>query len=207
MNILLSKLNEVKKYCNEIKITIKSKFLDGRIDSLLSESKVAKKIADKFNFVILKEGNRDFGDFYIKIEERLFPVNIKLTSIDNNSNDNLSGIVNLLKYVLFDNESCGSGHKGLAKKIASGNITDKFNDYGYLCIEKETGLCKVATILTMENYVVNPSNGFQANFNRIKIVDKTLENSHKYIINKYIEYCKKKAEAYLILIKSNQINE
>lgn len=54
-------------------------------------------------------------------------------------------------------------------------------------------------MITMEDYVTNPSNGFQANFNKIKTVEKTFEEGRTYILNKYKEYLKKKAEAYLIL--------
>lgn len=197
-NKLLEELIEIKNWINKNPEVISRENEDGRIDSLLKESTISKKIADNFKNVYFKVSNRSFGDIYIEIDKKKYPVNIKLTSKTNNSNDNLVGMVSLMSFIFFGGKSCNS-HSQIAKKIKDGLFSKEENDYGFISITKETGECEVSTMITMEGYVVNPSNGFQANFNKINTIDKSFDQGRAYIINKYKEYLKKKAEAYLIL--------
>lgn len=197
-NKLLKALKDLKEWINENPQIVKRTNDDGRIDSLLGESAIIENLKNNFDFIEVKSGNRDFGDLYINIDKESFPVNIKLTSKYNNSNDNLVGIVSLMNYIFFDN-SVARNHAGIARGVASGNFSEKERDYGFISITKETGEAEVSTMITMEGYVVNPSNGFQANFNNIRTVEKTFEEGRALMLEKYKEYLKKKAEPYLIL--------
>lgn len=198
--MLYNKLLEIEEFLNKNKVIIKDKYDDGRIVSLLSESKIVNMLYKNFSFIKKKEGNRDFGDIMIKDEKTEYPVNIKLTSKYNTGNDNLAGLVDLLRYLLFNN-NCSRNHTSLSTKIVKGNFTEKENDYGFISVEKETGKVKVATMLYMEGYIVNPSNGFQANFNNIKMVKKTHKEAQKYLVKKYVEYQEKRSKPYAILVR------
>jgi len=198
MSVLISELQKIKDWINENPTTVKKENSDGRIDSLLGESAIAEKISNKFDNVSLKEGNRSLGDIYINIEGKEFPVNIKLTSNTNNSNDNLVGMVSIMAHIFFGGKKTNS-HVSIAKKIKAGEFSNEYNDYGYISITKETGLAEISSMLNMEGYITNPSNGFQANFNRITTVEKSFEEGRSYMLGKYKEYLRKKAEAYLIL--------
>lgn len=198
-SILLSELTKIKTWINENPTTIKKQNSDGRIDSLLGEDKISKKIAERFpDTVRLKDGNRSLGDIYISIDGKEYPVNIKLTSKDNLSNDNLVGMVAIMAHIFFNGKKTNS-HVSIANKIKNGDFSLIENDYGYISITKETGLSEVSTMITMEGYITNPSNGFQANFNKIETVNKTFDEGRKYMLSKYLEYLEKKAEPYLIL--------
>lgn len=197
-NKLLERLVEIRNWINENPQKVKKSNEDGRIDSLLGEDIIIKNLKSEFSFIETKSSNRDFGDIYINIDDNKYPVNIKLTSINNNSCDNLVGMVSLMSYFFFNGEKI-TGHSEIARRIANGNFSKEEKDYGFISITKETGLAEVSTMITMEGYVINPSNGFQANFNKIRTVEKTFEEGRKYILNKYREYLKKKAEPYLIL--------
>jgi len=197
-NKLIEELTKIKEWINQNPTVIKKQNSDGRIDSLLGETSIAKKISEEFDNIESKTGNRSFGDIYLNVNGKSYPVNIKLTSENNNSNDNLVGMVSIIAHIFFDGKR-SNGHSSIAKKIKSGKTSDVENDYGFISITKETGMAEVSSMITMEGYVVNPSNGFQANFNKIKTVDKTFEEGRKYILEMYKSYLKKKAEAYLIM--------
>ena len=199
-NTLLKELKKIEKWINESSFIVNGTHLDGRIASLLAEPEILARIEKEFDNITAKRDkeNRSFGDMTIVIDNKEFPVNLKLTSENNNSNDNLVGLVGLMCHIFFDGKRV-NGHSSIARKIKEGNYSEKYNDYGFISITKETGKCEVSTILSMENYVVNPSNGFQANFNRVITKEKTFEDGRAYILNKYREFLKKKAEAFLIL--------
>ncbi|MFW6047249.1 MAG: hypothetical protein ACOCP4_05635 [Candidatus Woesearchaeota archaeon] len=197
-NELVNELTKIKNWINENPTIIKSENSDGRIDSLLREDSIANKIAEHFENVTIKTGNRSFGDFYVTIGDKIYPVNIKLTSNKNNSNDNLVGMVSIIAHIFFNGEKT-NGHSSTAKKLVSGKISSVENDYGFVSITKETGMAEVSSMITMEGYVVNPSNGFQANFNKIKTIDKTFKEGRQYILKMYKSYLRKKAEPYLIM--------
>ena len=200
MNNLLIELNKIKDWINENPVIVKRKNADGRIDSLLSEGGIVEILCKQFPNITSKKNNRAFGDFKIEASNGdVYPVNLKLTSEDNKSNDNLVGMVGIMSHIFFGGKK-SSSHSAIAKKLRNGEIEDSNNDYGFLSITKETGISKTSTMLAMEGYVVNPSNGFQANFNKIETIeDKTCSDGRDYMLKKYKEYLKKKAEAYLIL--------
>jgi len=203
MNELLDELKKIQKQINETPLVIENeKNEDGRIISLLYEKTVAEEITKKFKNITLKKSNRSFGDIFININGKEYPINIKLTSEKNKSNDNLVGMGSIMGYIFFNNKRINN-HNLIAKKIKNNEISNVENDYGFISITKETGKAIVSTMLTMEGYSVNPINGFQANFEKIKTVDKSFEEGRRYMLNKYKEYLRKKAEAYFIIEGKN----
>jgi hypothetical protein len=199
--MLLDKLKEIKNWINENSFIVKESedFSDGRVNSLLSERDILIRISENFTNVRLPSKSRSFGDFYIDIDGKYFPANLKLTSQSNGSNDNLVGMVGIMRHIFFNGKKI-NGHNKIATEIKEENYSNEYNDYGFLSITKETGKANVSTMLKMEGYTVNPSNGFQANFNKINTVEeKSFEDGRAFMLNKYKEYLKKKAEAFLIL--------
>lgn len=199
--MLLDELKKIKSWINKNTFLIEKNkdFSDGRVNSLLSEKEILDRIGNNFSNVKISNSSRSFGDFYIIIYDKYFPVNLKLTSKDNNSNDNLVGMVSIMKHIFFNNKKF-NGHNKIAFELKEENYSNEYNDYGFLSITKETGEAHISTMIKMEGYTVNPSNGFQANFNKIITVEeKTFEEGREYMLNKYKEYLKKKAEAFLIL--------
>jgi hypothetical protein len=170
---------------------------EGRINSLLSESEVLKKIYDQFDYVSLTNNKRDLGDFYINHGDKKFPVNLKLISENNKSCNNLVGLPRIMKYLFFEDQKIPISYVGISKAIKNKNYSKRINDYGILVLVKETGYTYGGSLLRIKKITTNPTNGFQ--FKEISNINRKRAASKKFIIDNYKCVLKKRAEPYMIL--------
>lgn len=182
---------------NNLKLKFSNKTLDGRNNSVLNENEVKKEIFSEEFQSILKDygiivndgGGRKLADIALtfkKLKVFNFDVNIKVIS-QKSANNNLNNSLTLLNLIFF-NEPEIIHRKPFYEKMVSNCFSNIENDYGILEIIKETGECFGSTLLTREDLITNPSNGFQCSYNHKKEVpDKTFEEGREFFLNKFIE--------------------
>jgi hypothetical protein len=198
MKRFYNKLDRIINYLNNNRyIYNHNSHYDGRINSLLSESDVLKKINDQFKYVSLSTNKRDLGDFYINIGEKKFPVNLKLISENNKSCNNIVGLPRVMKYIFFEDQKIPVSYLGISKAIKNNKFSKKINDYGILVLVKETGYTYGTSLLRIKSIKTNPTNGFQ--FKEIDNVYRNKSESKKFIIDNYKCVIKKRAEPYFVL--------
>lgn len=174
-------------------------------------------------YFIIPKWDRHWFDFWITLKWIFFPVNIKITKWD--SHDNLFWL-SVIKYLLFwpdsiDKYGCHNivyvnDESKISQKIFDSVSDNKFNnikedfkttivrDYFLLSINKNTWHITTFPFLNIpkENLMLNPSNWFQANFEKIpKWISNDIlfeENINK-MIYMYYEYVSKKASPYILL--------
>jgi hypothetical protein len=150
------------------------------------------------------EDNRAFGDIGIDLSafgySESFPCNIKIISVGNKADNNTCGLIHLIAYTF--KKDCHN-HDAVMKIIVEldkngyDNITPKL--YGIIQIQKETNRCWVGTFDEVPDKSIgtNPSNPLQVPF-----LDDRVTRTHKEYINllidKIVEYHKKKSQPYAI---------
>ena len=198
MDHFYKKLNNIVKYINNSNLSynIKNKY-DGRICSLLNEQRIIRKITTKFEYAYSNNNTRSLGDFYITHQNKEYPVNLKLISINNKGYNNLVGLPRIMKYLFFNDKKIKISYEGITTGIINNNFSEEINDYGILVIQKETGKCYGTSLLRIESIKSNPTNGFQ--FKDIETIERTPNESRNFIIKNFKSVLKKRAHPYLLI--------
>lgn len=196
---------------------------EGRKNAEKIEKDWIKRLPRSFNYnnkqvkiITPNEDDRSWVDLIFIYDESFFPINFKAGLGE--TADNISGL-KYLGYLLFngvreDYSVPGiSSHKALAKRIIEikkgvEELNLENRDYFCIAYNLENEIIKVIPISCMneEDLIVNPSNVFQANFHTASFdINRTQKDSIDFIINKYIEYAKKKADAYILFKEAGLI--
>jgi len=190
-NIPLS-LTVIKLYLDYVKITLKGRNRDGRINSILDENTIWKYLVSNKNVKeIVKRYKKRCGfDILVKdIQFGLIPVNIKLTSMKTNDNvGNLS--VCLYSYTNHEMKFTKNYNNGVSSKILTEKLKNKeYNntnrDYWFLVVNKNTKEIVINSIRGLSRLTKNMSNlPFQICWNKNKVFfHKTIESSVLQFIN------------------------
>jgi hypothetical protein len=211
LNLGIKLCNELVKRAPIVPITSHH---EGRQNSAKIEKNWIKRLPTSFKFqnkkvkIILPEkDDRSWVDLSLIYDNKIFyPINFKASK--GQTADNISGL-KYLGFLIFNrvdktfNVPRVSSHSNLAKRIAE---LIKKRDYDltnrdYFCMAYDINnenirVIPVSSILS-EHLKVNPSNIFQAKFHEAKFdINRNQKDAINFIIFKYVEYSKKRAEAY-----------
>jgi hypothetical protein len=200
-----AKLNEIVEFISGwTNFKVYNGANDGRVVSWEKEVKISQAITDEFDWAYNKSGNRDPGDFYIKVSTgHTFPVNIKLIANFNKSYNNMSGVCSTISRLLFNKVI--SGRKRLTNELFHNDqFTEEPVQYGFIAVNKTSGEVKAFTMFNINDFILNPSNGFQFKFDGVETVNRTQLEGQLFLKDKFIDLIKKEAEPYLLWLELNK---
>ena len=168
---------------------------DGRLVSLNTEVKATSILLDAYpSWVLGKSDNRAAGDVYIKTSGGIFPINVKFIVNNSTSANNIGGTVQNVGKLLFGRHV--SSFNDLAYAMRNEPFTTDTQQYGVLAINKGTGETKSFTLFNIEQLVVNPSNGFQFNWNTIGTVPRNQREGQDFLYSQTMDLLAKKAAPF-----------
>ncbi|OGJ15723.1 hypothetical protein A3K73_04040 [Candidatus Pacearchaeota archaeon RBG_13_36_9] len=187
---------------------------EGRENAKAIEKDWISRVHSTFNFegetakVLTPErDDRFWTDFAIIYKEEFFPFNFK--SGVGGTKDNISGL-KYLRYLIFYDLDKEYNLKSITEeklakdiiKLKKGEISFNETNRDYFCVAYNirSGNIKIIPIscIKSEDLATNPKNLFQADFHNADFeINRTLRESVDFIIEKFIEYNKKRAKPYL----------
>ena len=171
---------------------------DGRLVSLNTEVKATSILLDAYpSWVLGKSDNRAAGDVYIKTSGGIFPINVKFIVNNSTSANNIGGTVQNNGRLLYGKHI--SSFLELAYAMRNDAFTTDTQQYGVLAINKGTGETKSFTMFNIESLVVNPTNGFQFNWNTVSTVPRTQREGQDFLYARTEELLAKKAAPWLYI--------
>lgn len=202
MEKLPEELQEIVDYLQQNEVAISEKTNDGRINSAINEQEIIDSIQNKFNIII--PNIRQWYDIAIELGNTFYPINIKVT--ESSSADNLNcklGIYYALTGII-PNFNNGVDWGKFLTMLESNFGINQDKDYYFLIVNKKNHKDVFATSLkALPNIVPNGNNlPFQCRWdsNRIRI-DRTFDEAAKFIMTKFAESIKLRADMYFIFNK------
>ena len=186
---------------------------EGRTDATITEKDWISRIknftyaGEPVKLLKTEDDDRVWVDFAFLYSGEYFPVNFK--SGIGRTADNISGL-KYIRYLLFydvDSEFNvqGISEESIAKRITSllrKEIRLDTHNRDYFCISHCSADNSVRIIpvgsIAEEDLATNPKNLFQVNFHTCRLVKRDLRQMVAFVIKKFIEYQKKRADGYRI---------
>ncbi|MBQ9253469.1 MAG: hypothetical protein IJ180_01695 [Bacteroidales bacterium] len=191
-------IENICQYLQEKDFSLSSNFTDGRINSSVNEEMILNLITQKFD--IVKPRAREWFDFAIEDNDKLYPVNIKIT--DTTHTDNLScklGIYYALTGLLPDIPNETSWEKFFAKLYTNiGKYKDR--NYYFLIVNKSNYKdVFVNSLKDLQEIYPNGNNlPFQCkwNINR-NAKNRTFEEAKNFLLTTFGNSIKLRSNIYL----------
>jgi hypothetical protein len=191
LELLRIVLNKQIRVCNGLS--------DGRLVSQQTEVKATSILLDAYpSWVLGKSDNRAAGDVYIKTKGGIFPVNVKFIVNNSTSYNNICGTVQNVGKLLYGKHI--SSFAKLAYAMRNDVFTDAAQQYGVLAINKGTGETKSFTMFNIAKLAINPSNGFQFDWNTLSTVPRTQREGQEFLYNQTMNLLEKKAAPFNYII-------
>lgn len=190
-------LLKIKDFLLEDKLKLSSPLKDGRLNSSFNEDEIIKLIKKKFK--ISEPNSRQWFDFSFEENGEFYPVNIKVTTTDTADNLNCKlGIYYALTGLMPD-FSNGIDWLNYFERLKENMGKNKDKDYYFLIINKSNPEeIFVATLKSIKKLQANGNNlPFQCRWKENKeITERTFEESQKFILSKFGESIKLRADIY-----------
>ena len=170
-----------------------------RVQSLMMEKTASYILKQEFGneLVVPENCSRGLADIYIANLPN-FPINIKFISDKHNSPFNLVSPTNALGHMFFNHIPTRMTDMMLSNQIHNENFSDEIKDIGFLIVAKESGHVCYMNLLNAWRVDVNAKNGFQVSLNNVSMnLDRTDMQSRNFLVDKYKQYLKKRAEPYI----------
>lgn len=190
-------LLEIQEFLEQQQLHLSTPLKDGRLNSSFNEDEIIKLIKKKFK--ISEPNSRQWFDFSFEENGKFFPVNIKVTTTDTADNLNCKlGIYYALTGLMPD-FSNGIDWLNYFERLKEniGTIQDK--DYYFLIINKNNPEeIFTTTLKSIKKLQANGNNlPFQCRWKENKeITERTFEESKKFILSKFGESIKLRADIY-----------
>lgn len=190
-------LLKIKDFLLEDKLKLSSPLKDGRLNSSFNEDEIIKLIKKKFK--ISEPNSRQWFDFSFEENGEFYPVNIKVTTTDTADNLNCKlGIYYALTGLMPD-FSNGIDWLNYFERLKENMGKNQDKDYYFLIINKSNPEEIFATTLkSIKKLQANGNNlPFQCRWKENKeITERTFEESQKFILSKFGESIKLRADIY-----------
>jgi hypothetical protein len=196
MKIIIEKI-----VANFNSLKLSEKHEDGRINSALSEEIVIEefiKNAYNLGYVSERSAKRDWYDVSINIDNKVIPINVKITDGGTDNISSKKGMYYALTGLNPDNltDQWIPFNKSLLDNI-------NFNsdaDYYFIVVFKHINKILVTSLLEINTLVPNGNNlPFQCNWGSLSITKRSRKEQIKYVLEKYYESWKKKCKPFLYL--------
>lgn len=190
-------LLEVQEFLKQQQLHLSTPLKDGRLNSSFNEDEIIKLIKNKFK--ISEPNSRQWFDFSFEENGEFFPVNIKVTTTDTADNLNCKlGIYYALTGLMPD-FSNGIDWLNYFERLKENMGKNQNKDYYFLIINKNNPEEIFATTLkSIKKLQANGNNlPFQCRWKENKeITERTFEESKKFILSKFGESIKLRADIY-----------
>lgn len=191
------KLVDISDFLINEELSLSSPLNDGRINSSVNESEILKAITKEFN--INEPNSREWFDFSFEDGGEIYPVNIKVTTTTTADNLNCKlGIYYCLTGLLPD-FSNGINWLSYFNKLHDNLGKYENKDYYFLIVNKNDP--KDIFINSLKHIPQLQANGnnlpFQCHWNdNRQVKNRTFDESKQFILSKFGESIKLRAEIY-----------
>lgn len=187
------------------KVELSSDSRDGRVNSIKDEDFILSLILNNYknisiflknSLIVEKPKERYWYDFLIRNQDNTFyvPINIKVSSFSKKSSDNISSKQGLYFSLTGINEKPPNSWGKFFEELSI-NIKEHNSDYYFLVLNKDDKKFYFNSLRRLKSLTPNGNNlPFQCNWTEsIKIVERSFQESKKFILGNLYNSIKKRA--------------
>lgn len=204
-NLGIELLNKIADNMKDFTLT--SKMADGRLNSALDEEVIiaeAKKVCNQLNIEFIEAPVRFWYDFAIKVDNILYPVNVKITTCG--TADNTSSKEGMFYALTGIDPKTVKGintWEGFNRKLYENLNYESNSDYYFMVIRKSDHKIIINSLLGTSKLVSNGNNlPFQIKWNdNLSYIERPRQEAISKVLATYFDSWAKKSSPFLELQK------